>query len=301
MLYGQRELMRRLYSEHLGDRERVLRDYSEADDRGEVKRSRDANSTSSREYAIRLWADGVSKGWLEGGSSPGKKRVTASANVAQSDIEPTFEDSLRKLGESWRENASRPKLTPQAVGHWQTLIELWCNDETVPLPIRKGSARGLMHTHPSGRRYVPCDNSPAHWAYMGCHAECLPNLAEVLDQMKSGRFPFAFARARSEKALIDQGTHEAFGGFLGSSAYGQVNRFPDGRQYKLCHIEPVGLKSRGEISDIPIEDLIRHVRLLLDPSNMLLVPLPYAGVGECAAFLDAFRASCFGPESWLPD
>jgi hypothetical protein len=45
------------------------------------------------------------------------------------------------------------------------------------------------------------------------------------------------------------------------------------------------------VRDLPVGVLEAHIRLLLDPANMIVVPLEYAGVGECEAFLDVFRAT----------
>jgi hypothetical protein len=126
---------------------------------------------------------------------------------------------------------------------------------------------------------------------MGCCAGERPSLEDVRAQLAGGELPLAMARARSEKALIDAGTHISCGGFISKSKYGQVNKFTDGRAYKLCHLKAVGLGSRGEVEDFHEADLRDHMLRLLKPSNMVVVPLRYAGVGECQAFLDAFLSA----------
>jgi len=200
----------------------------------------------------------------------------------------SFKDGLRAIALSWRDDPMRPVTTPEVRAHWNDLINAWCDCVDIPLPIRKSGNRGLLYKHPTGRSYVLSDNSPAHWAFMGCFSGAMPTLHEVREQMESGVFPFSFARSRSEKSALATGEQLSYGGFLGSSRYGQVNKFPDGKQYKLCHLKPVGLKARGEVQDFSLDELKDHVRRLMNPSNMIVVPLEYAGVGECAAFLEPF-------------
>jgi hypothetical protein len=285
--------MLKLFIELDGDREKVLQAYAEADARGEVQRSRNAGNTPSREYAVRLWANGMNQGWLHAGGSARRHKLYEGSTLPSRSVEPertypTFEEGLRSMALSWKADPTRPTTTNEARAHWRNLIEEWCASEDLPLPIRKTGHRGILFKHPSGRSYVLSDNSPAHWAFMGCVSGATPTLSDVKDQMDRGVFPFCFARSRAERDLIESGEHASFGGFLGASHYGQVNRFPDGQAYKLCHLRPVGLKARGEVKDFSLDDLKSHVRRFLDPSNMLAVPLRYSGVGECAAFLDQF-------------
>lgn len=61
---SHRDVMRRLFAEHGGDREAVVRAYAEAERRGEVQRTSNLRGMSAVDYARRLWADGTKKGWL---------------------------------------------------------------------------------------------------------------------------------------------------------------------------------------------------------------------------------------------
>ena len=61
----QRDVMRELFRRFGGDRTRVVEAYAEAERRGEVKRKSDSHDTSADEYASRLFADGVRKGWIQ--------------------------------------------------------------------------------------------------------------------------------------------------------------------------------------------------------------------------------------------
>ncbi len=288
MAGSQRDTMRRLFIEFQGDRESVLRAYEKADFEGSVRRTRNGNGVSSREYAIRLWANGVNQGWLSG-SLHGTARVSTSKVVRE--INPLFEGPLSEMGRQWQRDPTRPRPTEEAMVHWSELVDEWCEDRDLPLLIRKGGHRAILGVLPSGRSFARCDNSPAHWAFMGCCAGVLPTIGEVKDQLVKGELPLAMARTRPEKSLIEAGTHIPVGGFISKSKYGQVNKFTDGRAYKLCHLEAVGLGSRGEVEDFEESLLRKHMKLLLSPSNMIVVPLEYAGVGECKAFLQAFIES----------
>ena len=61
---NQREMMRKLLDLYPGNKARVIQEYAEAEQRGEVMRKRDNQSLTPQDYAARLFADGISKGWL---------------------------------------------------------------------------------------------------------------------------------------------------------------------------------------------------------------------------------------------
>jgi hypothetical protein len=61
----QREFMQKLFSEHTGDKKRVIEEYAKAEERGEIKRKRNRFGVTPKQYAYQLFADGVSKGWLQ--------------------------------------------------------------------------------------------------------------------------------------------------------------------------------------------------------------------------------------------
>jgi hypothetical protein len=56
--------MRRIYAQYGRDEERVIREYAAAERRGEVARKSNAYDVLPEEYARRLLADGLAKGWL---------------------------------------------------------------------------------------------------------------------------------------------------------------------------------------------------------------------------------------------
>lgn len=61
---SQRDVMRAVYAKCGGDDERAVRQYAEAERRGEVHRGSNAYSLSPEQYARALLADGKRKGWL---------------------------------------------------------------------------------------------------------------------------------------------------------------------------------------------------------------------------------------------
>jgi hypothetical protein len=60
----QRDVMRKLWAIHEPDEDRTIREYAAAERRGEVGRTRNTYDISPEEYARRLLADGLHKGWL---------------------------------------------------------------------------------------------------------------------------------------------------------------------------------------------------------------------------------------------
>ena len=60
----QRDKMRELFKLHRGDEPRVIQAYAQAEQRGEVPRKSDLRGLTSHDYAARLFADGISKGWI---------------------------------------------------------------------------------------------------------------------------------------------------------------------------------------------------------------------------------------------
>ena len=63
----QRHMMRRLYREHRGDKDRAVREYARAERAGKVQRKQDKNGQTPEEYAKALFRDGERKGWIREG------------------------------------------------------------------------------------------------------------------------------------------------------------------------------------------------------------------------------------------
>ena len=60
----QRDVMRDLNRRFGGDQDKVVAAYAGAERRGDVKRASNVHGITPEEYARRLYADGVAKGWL---------------------------------------------------------------------------------------------------------------------------------------------------------------------------------------------------------------------------------------------
>lgn len=63
------------------------------------------------------------------------------------------------------------------------------------------------------------------------------------------------------------------------------------RSLRDTDIESVGLRTRTNVSEISMERLIAQFRYLMTPSNMLLVPLQWSGLGEIDAVKNAIAES----------
>jgi hypothetical protein len=115
---------------------------------------------------------------------------------------------------------------------------------------------------------------------MGLHASISGfsySLDEIRSQLESSKIPFAFATKRSEKSQMK------YKGTL--SAADNLNK----RDWKLCHIDGVGLRSAALLEDFAIERLFRHFQFLLKPGNHFLVPLSWAGLEELPEVIDEVR------------
>ena len=61
---SQREFMRDLVRRYGANEERVIREYAEAEKRGEVQRKRNSYDLMPEQYARALWRDAAHKGWI---------------------------------------------------------------------------------------------------------------------------------------------------------------------------------------------------------------------------------------------
>jgi hypothetical protein len=61
---SQRDVMRELNRRFGGDQDKVVAAYAAAERRGDVQRASNVRDIDPEEYARRLYADGVAKGWL---------------------------------------------------------------------------------------------------------------------------------------------------------------------------------------------------------------------------------------------
>jgi hypothetical protein len=58
--------MRELVRQFGMDEERIVREYAEAEKRGEIERKSNSHNFTAKQYARALWNDAVKKGWISG-------------------------------------------------------------------------------------------------------------------------------------------------------------------------------------------------------------------------------------------
>ena len=61
---NQRDKMRELFRRYPSDRDALIRQYAKAERDGVVSRRSNTRDISAEDYAARLFADGIKKGWI---------------------------------------------------------------------------------------------------------------------------------------------------------------------------------------------------------------------------------------------
>ena len=175
---------------------------------------------------------------------------------------------------------SCPRVSETMLARWDGLITQWLADASVPLLVRRSGKRGTTLPHPGGRTVVAVDNSPAHWAVALALKGVVPTLDSVHAQLRSGELPVVFAASKKELSGA------TYSGLLGrSKSANWVNK--DG--WKVCHIDPVGLRGRKPLTERPLSSLEVVARRLVTPRNMFLVPKDRAGFGELPEVIEVAR------------
>jgi len=192
-------------------------------------------------------------------------------------IDAEMRAHIAELGKLWAKSPSRPRIDRAAVKHWDRLVAGWVESD-LPLVVRKGGCvRGELIRHDSGRGLVVSDNSPAQWVFSRAFGGERPTLAGIQKLLDADEIPFAFATKTAEKSRIKYKRT--------LSPRDCVNK----REWKLCHIEQVGLSTRDDLRCLPLPRLIGHMTRLLSPSNMFLVPKSLSGLGEVDDFITEVR------------
>lgn len=188
-------------------------------------------------------------------------------STCPSQLPAELRDPLLAFASAWSSSPLRPRVRPEVARAWDALLHEWIHTPAIPLFIRKDSARrGPAPTHPTGRTLVPCDNSPAVWAFsLALEGEC-PTLAEVAALAANGGIPAEFPKLGR------------FGAFYTAG-------------WKLAHVDGVGLRTRVPLEELPLDTLQEHMRLLLSPSNHFAVPKVWAGLGEIPEVIEVIRAA----------
>ena len=179
---------------------------------------------------------------------------------------------LTELGRIWAESKARLRLSIDVKKHWDDLVEAWVNEFELPLAVRKMGVgtRGAAILHrSSGREIVLSDNSPAQWAFDCARKGLLLSIDDIRRGIAEDRIPFAFATKKSDQSAMK---------YKATLSRCRVDLNAEG--WKLCHMRPVGMRSRTAIEDTALQDIKDHFRLLMKPSNHFVVPKEWSGLGE---------------------
>ena len=132
--------------------------------------------------------------------------------------------------------------------------------------------------HPSGRVLVPTDNSPASWAFARAILEETPSLEDIKTEFEQDRIRVAMIFKSAELA----------GARYKWTLNTRLN--PNSAGWKIAHTKGIGLRNRVAITEVNKSILQEHFRKFMKPSNMFLIPLKYAGLGELPEFRQAIEA-----------
>jgi hypothetical protein len=151
---------------------------------------------------------------------------------------------------------------------WDRTIDTWAEMDDMPLLIRKRKDNaGSVIIHTTRRQLIPVDNSPAQWVFSMVYNEIDIDIEFIKKLLSEDRLPVSFAPAKKE---MERAKYKCTLGKI------DLNQ----RGWKLAHINPVGLKTRRPLENIPIDILKEHFRKLMSPSNMFLVPKKWSGLAE---------------------
>lgn len=179
------------------------------------------------------------------------------------------------LALAWLDSPARPAAAPEITDRWDQLLGAWADSDDLPLYVRRfHNDRGTEYVHPSGRKLVPVDNSLAHWTLsQALRGEC-PSFDDVLRCVLEDRIPVAMAMRQEERRAAV---------YKCSRSSVSLNDLG----WKVCHLDGVALGGRGALVDYPLAVLREHFLRYASPSNMVLVPLAWAGLGEMPEFIKA--------------
>ena len=170
-----------------------------------------------------------------------------------------IKEKIKEIGKLWRNSSNNP-LSPHhqdyclrqtACKKWSELIDNWIKDPSIPLIVRKDAQKGQVITHPSGREIIVTDNTFAVWVFKQVLKGYIPSLKDMTNKLGNKKAPR--------------------GNMTG---------------WKLCHIKPVGLNTKENISNLEISVIEDHFRKYADPNNMFVLPKEIGGLGEIDEFIN---------------
>lgn len=181
-------------------------------------------------------------------------------------------EQIKKLGQMWHCSANNPDVSKDVLKHWNTLIDEWVKDKSVPLIVRKNTEmRGRSFIHPTGREIIISDNTFAIWAFSRVLENKVFTVAQIKDMLERNEIPMVYMQTKYIKE------NAKYSKPLGVNA---ING------WKLCHIEPVGFNSHKSIEELDIHTIERHFRKYANPNNMFVLPKEIGGLGEIKEFIE---------------
>jgi hypothetical protein len=185
---------------------------------------------------------------------------------------------LLNFADNWAKSPLRPQPSSDILEKWDMLIQEWIAYKDLPMLIRKPSAgRGQIIHHESGRKIIPADNTPAHWVFIQALCDKCPTIQQIHQVIADKSIPIAMILSKEEKprAHFTKTRKDS----------DDLNKYG----WNLAHIQPIGLKCRGLLSDMAIETLEQHFKLFMSPSNMFVVPLSWKAIGEIPEMITAIQ------------
>lgn len=180
--------------------------------------------------------------------------------------------NIQQIGWLWAQSPNNPAINTDILKQWSILIQDWKNDPTMPLIVRKHtSQRGQELTHSTGRKIIVADNSFAVWVFHCVLNELCFTLPQIRGLLEIDAIPIALALHSETKQLAK------YRKTLGNNVL---------KDWKLCHIKPVGLNTRTAIADLAIKKLEEHFIRYANPMNMFILPKEIGGLGEIQEFID---------------
>ena len=180
---------------------------------------------------------------------------------------------IRDIGALWRSSPNNPSIDQEVVNHWEKLIDDWIEDSNMPLIVRKETnKRGQAFIHSTtGREIIIADNSVALWIYGHVLKGKVFILSQIRDMLQKNELPVVFMATKEIRK------NAKYTKSLG------VNPLSN---WKLCHIESIGLNTNTRIIDLDIEVIKKHFRKYVSPKNMFVLPKEIGYLGEIESFIE---------------
>lgn len=187
-----------------------------------------------------------------------------------------IKEKISEIGELWRDSACNPRncIEDSVLEEWDKVINEWVEDGDIPLIVRKGNLRGQTFMHESGRKVIVSDNTVAQWVYYHVLNNKTFSLSKIKEMLNNNEIPLVYIKSRKDVPSNIRS--------IGKYALSKGKS-----EWKLCHIEPVGLNTRDEIEKIDLEELKSQFRKYINPRNMFVLPKELGGIGEVRSFIDA--------------